>query len=53
MVLRGWTLTSTPLAAVSQQGVHKVRALIQQRTRWYQGHMSCGRRLPEIWHSRG
>ncbi|HEY8987189.1 MAG TPA: glycosyltransferase family 2 protein [Streptomyces sp.] len=51
MALRGWKLTTTPLAAVSQQGVHRIGALVRQRTRWYQGHMSCGRRLPEIWRS--
>ncbi|MGF1426157.1 glycosyltransferase family 2 protein [Kitasatospora sp. LaBMicrA B282] len=51
MALRGWKLTTTPHAAVSQQGVHKIKALVRQRARWYQGHMSCGRRLPEVWHS--
>jgi cellulose synthase/poly-beta-1,6-N-acetylglucosamine synthase-like glycosyltransferase len=46
--LRGWTLTSTPRAAVDQQGVERLGALIRQRTRWYQGHMLSARRLPEV-----
>jgi cellulose synthase/poly-beta-1,6-N-acetylglucosamine synthase-like glycosyltransferase len=47
----GWKLTSTPHAHVSQQAVEQVRPLLRQRTRWYQGHMTCGRRLPELWRS--
>lgn len=52
MLTRGWKLTSTPDAHVTQQGLEEIRPLIKQRTRWYQGHMTCGRRLPEIWRSR-
>jgi cellulose synthase/poly-beta-1,6-N-acetylglucosamine synthase-like glycosyltransferase len=52
LVLNGWRLVTTPHAAVAQQGVSKLAALVRQRTRWYQGHMSCARRLPEVWHSR-
>ena len=48
----GWRLTSTPDAYVSQQGLPKLRALINQRTRWYQGHMQAGRWLPKLWSSR-
>jgi 1,2-diacylglycerol 3-beta-glucosyltransferase len=48
----GWRLTSTPLAHVSQQGVESLRALIRQRTRWYQGHMHAARWLPTLWSSR-
>lgn len=47
--LKGWRLTSTPLAWVSQQGVETVKALIRQRTRWFQGHMQCSARTGEIW----
>ena len=50
--LLGWTLTSTPRAAVDQQGVERLGALIRQRTRWYQGHMLSARRLPEVLRSR-
>lgn len=49
LLARGWKLTSTPDAHVSQQAVEQLRPLVKQRTRWYQGHMLCGRRLPELW----
>lgn len=52
MLTRGWKLTSTPDAHVSQQAVEQLRPLLRQRTRWYQGHMTCGRRLPELWRAR-
>lgn len=45
----GWKLTTTPDASVDQQGVESLRRLIVQRRRWYQGHMTAGRRLPDIW----
>jgi 1,2-diacylglycerol 3-beta-glucosyltransferase len=48
----GWRLTSTPDAYVSQQGLTNLRALVNQRTRWYQGHMQAGRWLPRLWSSR-
>ncbi|UMG94454.1 glycosyltransferase [Nocardioides sp. TF02-7] len=46
--VRGWHTTSTPRAAVDQQGVANLRALIRQRTRWYQGHMMAAARVPEV-----
>ncbi|HWJ98637.1 MAG TPA: glycosyltransferase family 2 protein [Acidimicrobiales bacterium] len=52
MLTNGWKLTTTDEAHVTQQGVEQIRPLIKQRTRWYQGHMTCGRRLPELWRSR-
>lgn len=48
LAVHGWTLTSTPRAAVDQQGVQRLRPLIRQRTRWYQGHMTEIARAPEI-----
>lgn len=48
LAVRGWQLTSTPRAAVDQQGVEALRPLIRQRTRWYQGHMMAGARLAEV-----
>ena len=48
----GWRLSSTPDAFVSQQGLTRLRALINQRTRWYQGHMQAGRWLATLWSSR-
>ena len=44
----GWKTTSTGDAYVTQQGVDNIRQLLRQRTRWYQGHMQTGRRLPEL-----
>ena len=47
----GWSLDCTPGAWVSQQGVTDFPRLIRQRARWFQGHMTAGRRLAEIWHN--
>ncbi len=52
LAVAGWRLTSTPRAAVDQQGVARLGPLVRQRTRWYQGHMSGYRRLPEVLSSR-
>jgi 1,2-diacylglycerol 3-beta-glucosyltransferase len=49
LLAQGWILATTPEASVDQQGVESLRRLIVQRRRWYQGHMSAGRRLPAIW----
>jgi cellulose synthase/poly-beta-1,6-N-acetylglucosamine synthase-like glycosyltransferase len=48
----GWRTTSTPWAYVTQQGVADLRRLLRQRTRWYQGHMTAMKRLPELARSR-
>lgn len=48
MATMGWKTTSTPRAAVDQQGVERFPALLKQRTRWYQGHMLTAKRIPEI-----
>src|SRR5689334_3002717 len=45
----GWRLVSTPDAWGSQQGVTTLAALLQQRARWYQGHMQAARWLPRLW----
>jgi 1,2-diacylglycerol 3-beta-glucosyltransferase len=47
----GWRLMSTPQAYVSQQGVVQLKALINQRTRWYQGHMQASSWLRQLWSS--
>ncbi|MEU8585084.1 glycosyltransferase [Streptomyces abikoensis] len=49
LAARGWTVTSTTAAFVSQQGLTSPRRLLRQRTRWYHGHMSAISRLPELW----
>lgn len=52
LLLDGWRLTSTIEASVEQEAVPEMSRLLRQRTRWFQGHMVCARRLPEIWRSR-
>lgn len=49
LALRGWKLTTTPNAAVEQQGVETISTLFRQRRRWFQGHMMMAKRIPEIW----
>lgn len=51
LLSRGWRCTTTPHASVDQQGVETIGRLLRQRTRWYQGHMTAARRIPEIWRS--
>jgi hypothetical protein len=47
----GWSLDCTPGAWVDQQGVTEYSRLVRQRARWFQGHMTAGNRVPEIWRS--
>jgi glycosyltransferase involved in cell wall biosynthesis len=51
LLLAGWRLTTTPAASVDQQAVDSLGRLVRQRTRWFQGHMTCGRNLGRIWRS--
>jgi 1,2-diacylglycerol 3-beta-glucosyltransferase len=51
LTLRGWELDCAANSWVSQQGVETVRALLRQRTRWYQGHMICARKAMALWRS--
>ena len=51
LIAAGWRVTTTSRAYVDQQGVVSYRTLVRQRTRWYQGHMLCISRLPELWRS--
>ena len=51
LTLRGWRLDCAAAAWVSQQGVETVRALLRQRTRWYQGHMLCAGKASRLWDS--
>lgn len=51
VMAHGWKCVSTPSGWVSQQAVTSVRRLIRQRTRWMQGHVSCSRRVGELWRS--
>ncbi len=47
----GWRTTSSPNAWVSQQAVDHLDRLVRQRTRWFQGHIGCSRRIGELWRS--
>jgi len=49
LVANGWRLETTPDASVDQQGVESLRRLVVQRRRWYQGHMTAGGRIGEVW----
>jgi len=51
LLVDGWKLSSTPRAHVTQQGVEHFGKLLRQRTRWFQGHMMCSARIPELWRS--
>lgn len=44
----GWRMVYTNDAAVSQQGLHTVRALVRQRSRWFQGLLQCWRLIPRV-----
>jgi 1,2-diacylglycerol 3-beta-glucosyltransferase len=48
----GWRLLSAPRAYVTQQAVPTLKALIRQRTRWYQGHLEASEWLGRVWSSR-
>jgi 1,2-diacylglycerol 3-beta-glucosyltransferase len=52
LIAAGWRVTTTTHAYVDQQAVDTMRRLLVQRTRWYQGHLSSIRRVPELWRSR-
>ncbi|MEV0144964.1 MULTISPECIES: glycosyltransferase family 2 protein [unclassified Nonomuraea] len=41
MVLSGWRTAWVPDATVRQQGVVTLRALVRQRSRWFQGHLQA------------
>jgi len=51
LIAGGWRITTTTEGYVDQQGVDTLPRLLRQRTRWYQGHMTAIRRLPELWRS--
>ena len=48
LLCRGWTNAYCSTSHVSQQGVNKLGRLIRQRSRWFQGHLQCWKRVPEI-----
>ena len=48
LMLNGWKNRSCRTTFVSQQAVTTPRRLVRQRTRWFQGHLQCWQRVPEI-----
>ena len=48
MLCLGWRTEFSSRAFVSQQAVTKFRPLVRQRARWFQGHMQCWRRIPNV-----
>jgi 1,2-diacylglycerol 3-beta-glucosyltransferase len=52
LLLAGWELDTTPHASVDQQALTGLKRLFVQRRRWYQGHMTSGKRIAEIWSTR-
>src|SRR5438270_4682981 len=46
--LAGWTNHFCPRTHVSQQAVTKFRALVRQRSRWFQGHLQCWRQIGPV-----
>ena len=52
LAVKGWANHFTPTTWVSQQAVTDIRRLIRQRSRWFQGHMQCWKRIPMVLRSR-
>lgn len=48
LMLAGWANHYSPDTFVAQQGVPRLKPLIRQRTRWFQGHLTCWRHIPEL-----
>ena len=52
LLVNGWTNSFCPTSHVSQQGVTTFGRLIRQRSRWFQGHMQCWKRIPAVLYSK-
>lgn len=48
LILDGWRNHFCPTTFVYQQGVPQFKALVKQRTRWFQGHVQCWRHLGRV-----
>src|SRR3954447_19794956 len=48
----GHTNAFCPSTHVNQQAVTKLRRLLRQRSRWFQGHMQCWQRVPMVLRAR-
>ena len=48
LLLRGWHNNYCPTTHVNQQAVTGLSRFVRQRSRWFQGHLQCWRRLPAL-----
>jgi cellulose synthase/poly-beta-1,6-N-acetylglucosamine synthase-like glycosyltransferase len=48
LVEGGWRIRFCPNAFVLQQGVDRMKPLLRQRARWFQGHYQCWAHLPDV-----
>ena len=48
LVLSGWRTHYSTAAEVQQQGLRSIRALVRQRSRWFQGLLQCWKLIPHI-----
>ncbi len=53
LMLAGWENHYCAETFISQQGVPELRPLIKQRTRWFQGHLTCWRHIPALMEREG
>ncbi len=49
--LNGWRSVFEESVSVHQQGLHDLKRLLRQRTRWFQGHLQAWNLLPRLWRS--
>jgi 1,2-diacylglycerol 3-beta-glucosyltransferase len=48
LILSGWRTLYTNAAEVNQQGIRSVKALVRQRSRWFQGLLQCWHLIPQV-----
>ncbi len=48
LMRKGWRNHYCHDAKVYQQAVRSMRRLVRQRSRWYQGHLSCWKHIPGV-----
>jgi cellulose synthase/poly-beta-1,6-N-acetylglucosamine synthase-like glycosyltransferase len=48
LLTNGWVNNYCPTTWVNQQAVTEIRRLIRQRSRWFQGHLQCWKRIPMV-----
>lgn len=52
LAVRGWRNHYVHTTRVHQQAVSSLRPLLRQRSRWFQGHVSCWKHVPAVWTSK-